>query len=296
MMNPGTRSSLCIVGLWLIAANAFADSTINQSNKYAYGANVGWLNAQADTTNGLWIGQYFCTGFVYGANIGWIHFGDVPTNYYSYVNASKDDYGVNVVSGRYLRGFAYAPNIGWINFEPQGDPQIDLLNGNFSGFVWAANVGWISLSNAEAHVQIDMLGAGPDSDADGLPDYWEYKHAGGLGPLLGGTNDTDGDGISDAAEYEAGTDPADASTWLRVTSITPSNSPGLTLTWSGTTPTRLYSVSQADSLSNGTVFVDSGLGTFPPDAGDTTSRGLPELVGTDRRYYRVMPHVPLPAP
>jgi hypothetical protein len=41
-------------------------------------------------------------------------------------------------------------------------------------------VGWISLSNSQACVRTDRLGAGPDTDGDGLPDAWELARHRGL--------------------------------------------------------------------------------------------------------------------
>ena len=47
-----------------------------------------------------------------------------------------------------------------------------------------------------------------DTDADSLPDWWEYKY--GLNPLVSdAAADGDGDGRSNLQEYQAGTDPTD---------------------------------------------------------------------------------------
>lgn len=283
---------LRVLALALLPCVGAAQSTINDSNRYAYGANIGWVDWRANTNDGAVMGHSFCTGYVYGANVGWIHLGDGPTNNCAYDNASAEDYGVNIVSGRYLRGFAYGANIGWVNFESNGNPQIDLLSGDFSGFAYGANIGWISLSNSQAHVQTDSLDPGPDSDTDSVPDAWEYKYATSLTTILGGTNDTDGDGISDEDEYGADTDPTDPGEGLRITAISPSNSPGVIVTWSPTKPTRLYSVDEASKMSNGTMFADSGLGVFLPDPSNSTSRAF-STAGITTRFFRAAAHVPL---
>src|SRR5436309_3430076 len=101
--------------------------------------------------------------FAYGANIGWIHLGsNAPANGIQYQNNSAAEYGVNHDGLGNLRGFAYGANIGWINFESNGAPKVDLKTGNLSGSVYSANCGWISLSNAFAVVQTDNIPGGTD--------------------------------------------------------------------------------------------------------------------------------------
>jgi hypothetical protein len=51
----------------------------------------------------------------------------------------------------------------------------------------------------------------PDTDGDGLPDWWETKYGLDLQNGVAGA-DTDGDGITDLAEYRAGTNPSLAGT------------------------------------------------------------------------------------
>lgn len=145
------------VASFIILHSAFvasAATTIDAANKYAYGANLGWLDWRGDVTNGAVAGLQVCSGNIYSANVGWIALGDgSPVNGSAYLNNSAADFGVNRDAAGNLRGFAWGANIGWIAFETNGSPKMDLLTGNFSGFAYSANCGWISLSNATAFVQ-----------------------------------------------------------------------------------------------------------------------------------------------
>src|SRR5262249_19087434 len=94
-----------------------AVTTIISVNKYAYGADVSWMDWRGDTANGAIIGEYVCSGYIYAANVGWINLGNgSPLNGIYYQNLSAADFGVNQDGFGNLRGFAYGANIGWINF------------------------------------------------------------------------------------------------------------------------------------------------------------------------------------
>jgi hypothetical protein len=153
-----------------------AATTINAVNRYAYGANIGWMDWRGDTNNGAIVNATYCSGSIYAANVGWISLGaGTPTNGVQYQNLSATDYGVNVDAFGNLRGYAYGANVGWINFETNGAASVDFTSGNLTGYAYGANVGWISLSNAAAYVQTAPLA--PPNDqcagalvlADGVP-------------------------------------------------------------------------------------------------------------------------------
>jgi hypothetical protein len=151
-----TGWGLTFGGLTMVLAN---NTSINGTNHYAYGANLGWLDWRSDTIHGAVIGTNICSGYIYSANVGWINLGSgTPVNGLHYQNNSASDFGVNVDGSGNMSGYAYGANIGWITFEQTyGQPKVNLATGNLSGSVWSANCGWISLSNAVAYVQTAAL-------------------------------------------------------------------------------------------------------------------------------------------
>ncbi len=297
MRTPEYLSRLLRRGLWLPVASlcllgqaTLGATTIDPVNKYAHGANVGWIDARGDGTNGAVIGQSYCSGSLWSANCGWISLGHGPTNGFHYSNASANDWGVNHDGAGNLRGYAYGANIGWIVFEPNGNPQLDLLSGALRGQAWGANIGWISLANNQAFVQTDTLAPGPDTDGDGIPDPWELALAGTLSRYGPRPNDDDGDGEPDVDEYMADTHPGQASSQLHITDFTKSSSTSL-VTWT-VSPTRLYRLEHAPSATNGTRWIDSGLGILPPGPGATLTYSI-AVPATTTRFFRARAIVPL---
>jgi hypothetical protein len=229
---------------------ASAATTITTTNRFAYGANIGWIDACADTNNGAVIGEYVCSGFLYAANVGWISLGSgAPVNRIQYQNNSGSDFGVNHDGAGNLRGYAYGANIGWVNFETNGVPSVDLSTGNLSGYAWSANCGWIALANSAAFAQTASMRPAPLA-SNRLPMAWLLENFSTT--AVQASADPDGDGMSTAQEYWAGTDPNDPASALRITQITRDvPRPGYTrLRWNSV-PTRLYAVELCDDLAIG---------------------------------------------
>lgn len=283
------KAILIVTGLALLGASAMAATTIDAVNQHAYGADIGWLNARGDVTNGAVIGQSYCTGYAWSANCGWICLGNGPANGWQYSNTASNDWGVNHDGLGNLTGYAYGANIGWIAFEQtQGQPRIDLRTGDLSGYAWSANAGWISLSNAQAFVQTDTLAPGPDTDLDGIPDAWEMQRAGNLATL--GGSYPDGDGVPDVEEYRADTDPLKDS-HLEIVSQTKANSTN-TIGWTSR-PTRLYRVESTNVVpAVAGDWTDAGGGLIGPPPGSSAQAAIPESRSTSE-FYRIKAVVPL---
>jgi hypothetical protein len=266
-----------------IAMQAYAATTINGVNRYACGANLGWMDWRTGTANGAVIGEYVCSGYIYAANVGWIHLGSgAPTNRIRYQNNSPSDYGVNHDGLGNLRGCAYGANIGWVNFESQGAPRIDLQTGKFTGSIYSANCGWITLSNSSACVQTDTIA--PDAmDTNGLPIAWELLNFGhtAVDPMA----DPDGDGMSNLQECVAGSNPNDRASALAIVDLTVAAGGAATsVTWQSV-PTRSYYIQKRADLNPSSPWLDSGLGLIAPD-GPTTTR-LIQDTNAPLRFYRV---------
>lgn len=274
---------LMMAAFWCGAA-----TTINNANRYAYGANIGWMDWRGDVANGVVIGEYDCSGSIYAANIGWISLGNgSPPGGIYYSNTSATDWGVNHDGLGNLRGYAYGANIGWVNFETNGAARVDLATGNFSGYAYSANCGWISLSNAFAFVQTGNILAGADGDGDGIADAWELIYTNTL-VAFNATSDSDGDGMTDRQEYVAGTNPLDANDVLSIAAITWTNSspPYVQLSWSGK-PHRFYGVQGRNTLDAG----DSWGEFYTAASPGVTGIGFNQT--TNQQFYRLRVFRPL---
>jgi hypothetical protein len=284
-----------IVLLGWVASPVHASTTIDTNNAYAYGANMGWVNAFSDGTNGAVMGQFYCTGYVYSADVGWICLGasNGPVNGYAYSNMLSNDWGVNNVGGSgQLAGMAYGANIGWITFEQTyGKPTVNLLNGQMTGYAYSANVGWISLSNSVTVLQTDTMSPGPlDASGSGLPIAWEEYYFGTTN--INPNGDPYGVGMSNFQQYLAGTNPNIPNDYLHITAVSGNNvGNSATLTWTSV-PSRLYYVEERTNLTSGAWATNMTLGVVSPDPGSTTTRSLTDTA-VSNRFFRVQAINPL---
>ena len=293
-----------LIGVLALPLFAGATSTIDLTNQYGWGANIGWTNWRPDfdgtNTEGIIVGEFICSGNVYASNVGWINLGGgSPVNHVQYQNNSATDFGVNYgidptqPGVGILRGFAYAANIGWINFEANGNPRVSLFTGTFSGYAYSANCGWINLNDLNGKVQTDHIAMGADTNGNGIADAWEYLYFGGL--LAPGQQNTspNGNGMTLLQDYEDGVNPLLANDGLHITAYS-TNSGGTSSVVSFTSSTsRVYTIEVNTDLTMPLNWTDSGLGVFAPDAGTTTTRNVTQASATTR-FYRVKTMRPVP--
>ncbi len=293
-----------LFALLVLMSGAHATSTIDTTNQYAWGANIGWTNWRPDfdatNTEGVVVGEFICSGYVYGANVGWINLGGgAPTNHIQYQNNSATDFGVNFSVDPtqpgvgVLRGYAYGANIGWINFEANGNPRVSFFTGTLSGYAYSANCGWINLNDINGKVQTDHILMGTDTNGNGIADAWEYLYFGGL--LAPGAQNTspNGNGMTLLQDYLDGVNPTTANSGLRITSFSTNAGGTSSVIMFTSTTARLYSIQVNIDLTMPLNWTDSGLGLFAPDAGLQTSRNVTQSSAV-KKFFHVQTMRPLP--
>lgn len=121
-----------------------------------------------------------------------------------------------------------------------------------------------------------------DSDGDGLPDDWELAYFNGL--QRDGNSDSDGDGQTDRMEFQAGTDPTNVGSILRVITLSPPSDGPVQVFWSAV-PGKTYRVQFKASPADPTWNDLAG------DVTATDATGVKEdasVGAAPERYYRVL--------
>ena len=281
----------CVVAMLLALVSPLSgQSTVSPTEHYAHAANAGWIDWRPSSTDGVVVTETYLSGHAWAGNFGWVLFGDgQPDNGHSYSNTSSDDFGVNLDSTGHLTGYAWSPNIGWIVFESTyGNPKLDYQTGRITGHVWAPNIGWIELETPSSALSTVSISR-PDVDGDGIPDAYESQHFGSL-KTADEVTDADGDGVSDLHESIADTDANDPADHLRIVShdyLDEFTKVFLTFT---SRPSRFYQIETSVDLQPPWTLTDAG--TFPAEAGPTTSR-LIKFDQGPRRFFRVLALRPL---
>lgn len=219
------------IGAIAAAATVFAENVDpgNAAAQYAWGENVGWINAEpalsgTPLAQGVTVSGTGLTGYMYGENVGWI-------------NMSCQNNGTCGITGNYgvtndgvgnLSGYAWGENVGWISFACSNKPSTCAGTGNYgvhvnpatgiwSGAAYGENVGWINFSHNQtgSRVKSDdgdgIAGAGDNCPFDANANQTNTDFANAI--IFPGSDqfgdacdsDDDGDGCSDVEEQ--GDDP-----------------------------------------------------------------------------------------
>ena len=119
-----------------------------------------------------------------------------------------------------------------------------------------------------------------DSDGDGIPDAWEQQFFGGANAANAALDD-DGDGASNRAEYFAGTNPTNATSFLRLDLSLPNGQPTVLL---GAESNKTYTVQFNDDLNA------SAWSKLADVFARTNSRveTIPDPTSGTNRFYRVV--------
>jgi hypothetical protein len=188
---------------------------------------------------------------------------------------------------QFIPGVLGAPTPGFTASKSAGNYSAAWLNSSIAGFTGAATIGTLQITlptnapaNAAYSIHFDHASASPNGLAsfpkktfnglitlsnrsasswnDGIPDSWRLRWFGTIyNQLSAKTADADGDGANNWHEYNAGTDPNDSSSVLRV------NAQGLTVHWPSVL-NRTYVVEKSASLFGGTwtsIVTNTGTGT-----------------------------------
>ncbi len=160
-MKSLIRTTFLIVTILLPGVSTWAASNLDDTDKYAWSENSGWVNFKA-SGGGVTAHRAFLAGFAWAENIGWIKLGVDAGG--PYANTSASDWGVNRSVTNQLSGYAWSETAGWINFAPtNGGVMLNPSTGEFSGFAWSENLGWI-------HIRFDTPSYGVLLVVPQLPD------------------------------------------------------------------------------------------------------------------------------
>jgi hypothetical protein len=129
-------------------------------------------------------------------------------------------------------------------------------------------------------VTLDL--ANDDTDADGMPDWWEQMAFSGLA-VAGKNTDFDGDGASDRHEYLAGTDPKNNKSAFKLLSANRAGASSIVVRWSSVAG-QIYVLERSTNLGAGFAEIvrDDVAATPPVNSITDTS-----AAGTGPFFYRV---------
>jgi alpha-tubulin suppressor-like RCC1 family protein len=163
----------------------------------------------------------------------------------------------------------------------------------FDGTIWAwggnsfGQIGDGTTTDRHLPVLVTGFPDTTDSDGDGIPDAWMQLYfghpTGQAGDSSRATDDPDGDGRSNEEEYAAGTIPIDASSGLRITSITANPGGRFVIQWSSVAG-KCYAVQRNTNLNWNTVLtLTNGVAGTPP----TNTYTDPSATNAPAYFFRI---------
>jgi hypothetical protein len=178
-MNKILKTLFIVLAISFFNIALGATGTIDSTNKYAWGENLGWINfAPRDSSNnyvGLTITDSAITGYAWSSLYGWVNFS--PTN---------SGQGVTNTTSGTLGGSAWSEQLGWIDMTGVSINS----SGTFTGTAGTAdtNGGRIKFDCTNCNVSTTWR---PSSSGSG-------SGGGSSGNSSGGSNTSGGSGfISD---------------------------------------------------------------------------------------------------
>lgn len=203
-------SRIGVTVVLVTAGAACAQSNIDESLKYAWQENIGWMNwRDADGGDaGVVVGESFLSGWIWTENCGWISVGDgTPGGGDMYLNDVGSDHGVNIANDGTLSGFGWGENIGWINFDTEAalgafgdEARFDAKSGRFRGYAWGENVGWFNLDDGEHYVAVGG-GCAADCDENGQLNILDFVCFQNEWMQQSAKGDCDGNGLYNILDF-----------------------------------------------------------------------------------------------
>ena len=101
----------------------------NDNSQFAWGENVGWINAEPSGPGGpgMQVSGAGLTGYMYGENIGWINLSCTNNG----TCGTTGNFGVTNDGTGELGGYAWGENVGWISFSCQKNHGTCESTGNY---------------------------------------------------------------------------------------------------------------------------------------------------------------------
>jgi hypothetical protein len=144
--------------------------------------------------------------------------------------------------------------------------------------VIVTNAAYVVPGLQSAFATVTVVEASVDTDGDGMPDAWETQYNFNISSAADAAQDADGDGMTNLQEYNAGTNPRDPLSYLRLR-LTRSGGSSLTFNAGAN---RTYTIEYRDSLSPGAWQL---LQSVP--AGAAREVQLNDGAGGSTRFYRL---------